>query len=193
MTTKNNENNTFGYPIALFNDAIDRCPDAKKLLEQVNAFSKLIATVKNKIVLIKRNISGVHCELVYTREMIKFNFINAPEQKLESLKDEQAAYIEQLHEYQEDLHELYIKHNQLVEQLKTEIKHFAMHNICAFRVKQFGNTDIPEKKIDDTTSFTLDREGVVELIRQLVVQYKSKPDCNKFVLNITNAGVTVKS
>lgn len=191
MTTKNNENNTFGYPIALFNAAIDHCPDAKKLLEQVNAFSKLIATVKNKIVLTKRNISGVHCELVYTREMIKFNFINTPEQQLESLKAEQAAYVEQLHEYQEDLHELCIKHNQLVEQLKTEIQHFA--NTCAFRVKRIGNTDIPEKKIDNITSITLDREGVVELLRQLVVQYKSKPDCNKFVLNITNAGVTVKS
>lgn len=190
MTTTNNENNTFGYSNVLFNAAIDRCPDAKKLLEQVNAFSKLIATVKNKIVLIKRNISGVHCEIVYAREMIKFNFIDAPEQKLKSLEDERAAYIEQLHEYQEDLRELYIKHNQLVEQLKTEIKHFA--NICAFRVKQIGNTDIPEKKIDDITSVTLDREGVVELIRQLVVQYKSKPDCNKFTLVITNAGVTVK-
>lgn len=127
-------NYPFGYPLVVFEAAINHDTEAHDLLEKVMSLSTLITAGKCQIVKTKRFLNEAVVARKHYKLLCAYNLhsqIEEPSVYLTSLRKAIKEYTEELHMHQKDLRKIYVEHNKTVEELKNVIGKFARN--CAIR------------------------------------------------------------
>lgn len=189
----------FGYPLVVFQAAINRDNEAHNLFEKVMSLSTLIIAGKGQIIKTKRFLNEAVVARKHYKLLCAYNLpnpIEEPSVYLTSLRKAIKEYTEELHTHQKDLRKIYAVHNKTVEELKNAIDKFA--RTCAIRHTRPAATTqdvgdikgLPQIKEEQSlTTLNLSRIGVLTLIKKLSDEIKAKPTCNNFTITI-NTGVT---
>lgn len=181
----------FGYPLVVFEAAINHDTEANNLFEKVVSLSALITAGKGQIVKTKRFLNEAVVARKHYKLLCAYNLpsqIEEPFVYLTSLRKAIKEYTEELHMHQKDLRKIYVEHNKTVEELKNVIGKFARN--CAIRhTRQTRLKDAGDNKEQSLTTLNLSRIGVLTLIKKLSNEIKAKPNCNDFTITI-NTGVT---
>jgi hypothetical protein len=189
----------FGYPLVVFQAAINRDVEAHNLFEKVMSLSTLIIAGKGQIIKTKRFLNEAVVARKHYKLLCAYNLpnpIEEPSVYLTSLRKAIKEYTEELHTHQKDLRKIYAVHNKTVEELKNAIDKFARtcairHNNPATTARDVGDIKgLPQIKEEQSlTTLNLSRIGVLTLIKKLSDEIKAKPTCNNFTITI-NTGVT---
>lgn len=188
----------FGYPLVVFQAAINRDNEAHNLFEKVMSLSTLIIAGKGQIIKTKRFLNEAVVAIKYCKLLRSYNLPNPIDDHvgyLDSARKAIKEYTEELHMHQKDLRKIYAIHNKTVIELKNVIDKFA--RTCAIRhnpatTQDVGDIDgIPQtnKEEQSLTTLNLSRVGVLKLIKKLSDEIKAKPNCNKFTISL-KTGVT---
>lgn len=184
----------FGYPLVVFQAAINRDNEAHNLFEKVMSLSTLITAGKGQIIKTKHFLNEAVVALKYYKILRAYNLPNPIDDHvgyLDSARKAIKEYTEELHMHQKDLRKIYAIHNKTVVELKNVVDKFA--RTCAIRhnpattARDVGNIqDLPQTNEEEQslTTINLSRIGVLTLIKKLSEEIKAKPNCNKFTISL---------
>ena len=197
---QHNKNPYFGFTQVILREALAHDDEAKYIFDQLMSLSLLIRSGKGQIIKTKRFLNEAVVIIKYCKLLRSYNLPNPYDEHgvdLDEVRKTIKEYTNELHMHQKDLKKIYIKHNEMVNDLKKAVNRFV--RTCAIRHTDPATTardvgdikDLPQtnKEEQSLTTINLSRIGVLTLIKKLSEEIKAKPNCNKFTISL-KTGVT---
>ena len=196
-----NKNPYFGFTQDILRYVLTHDSKSNYIFDQMMSLSLLIRAGKGQIIKTKRFLNETRSHLAHLQFLKAYNLdipVSNPDAFKKALLVAEKQALEEIRMHQKDLKKIYVKHNEMVNDLKKAINIYLSDNGCP-AVKQVNQTQtkdvgdikgLPKIKEEETlTTLNLTRIGVLTLIKKLSEEIKAKPNCDKFTITIKK-GVT---
>ena len=196
-----NKNPYFGFTQDILRYVLTHDSKSHYIFDQMMSLSLLIRAGKGQIIKTKRFLNETRSHIAHMKFLKAYNLtipVSNPVAFMKALHVSEKQALDEIRMHQKDLRKIYVKHNEMVNDLKKAINIYLSDNGCP-AVKQVNQTQtkdvgdikgLPKIKEEETlTTLNLTRIGVLTLIKKLSEEIKAKPNCDKFTITIKK-GVT---